>query len=261
MKTSSLILAASALAMVGCGSSNPLRETALGLSAAASIGRSVQLALDAVPGTEVSSCVQVTQGCNNNYPCDATATVNLGADCPLPLGGAASGTVAVTGHFTSATDATLAATFVGVTVGEKPQPIALASITAVTATESANSVTVTYVGENAQARSGEDSTSVGAASSWTIAIDTKGTPAATDDVLTVTASSASAAAGLGTTAKAATLANVVIDPSCPLNPIGGTGSITEVSGFIPSIRNISFHSACDGKGEVNGHAYEFDVTP
>ena len=83
MKTSSLILAASALAMVGCGSSNPLRETALGLSAAASIGRSVQLALDAVPGTEVSSCVQVTQGCNNNYPCDATATVNLGADWEL----------------------------------------------------------------------------------------------------------------------------------------------------------------------------------
>lgn len=252
-------LALGVLAMVGCGGSNPLHETALGITAATSIGRSVQLAMLAVPGTQAAGCVQVTQACSS-YPCDGAATVSLGGDCPLPLGGTTAGTVSVTGHFTSASDATLAATFTNVTVGND-KPIALATVTAVTATQSGASVKVTYAGENAGARSGVTAASVGGASSWTVDIDTKGTAQPGDDTLTVTASNASATAGVGTTAKAATLDGVVVDPSCTQNPIGGTGQITEVSGFIPNIENISFHAACDGKGVINGHAYEFDVTP
>jgi hypothetical protein len=75
------------------------------------------------------------------------------------------------------------------------------------------------------------------------------------------ASSAAGAAGLGASAKAATLTGVVVDPSCGTNPIAGSGTITEVSGFIPTIENLAFHTTCDGTGAVNGHAYPFDVTP
>lgn len=253
-------LAAGALAMGACGGGNPLHETALGISAASSVGRSVELALAGMTGVQVASCVQVAQACTS-YPCTGAATVNLGSDCTLPLGGAASGTVAVMGQLSSATDGTLTATFTNVTVGKDQKAFALASVTAITASQSGNTVQVTYAGENAQARSGAGAESIGAADSWTLDIDTKGTTDLADDVISIDASSASGAAGAGATAKAATLSQVVVDPSCALNPIGGSGNITEVSTFVPTIENISFHAACDGKGEINGHAYPFDVTP
>jgi hypothetical protein len=125
----------------------------------------------------------------------------------------------------------------------------------VTASQSSNTLKVTYAGENARADSSADASSVGAASSWTISIDT------TSNVLTIDASNASGAAGVGASASAATLTSVIVDPSCAANPIGGSGSITKVSGFIPEVDSISFHAACDGKGSFNGNSYAFDVTP
>lgn len=258
MRLTSLFALAAALGIGGCGGGNPLHETALGISAATSVGRGAELAFSAMTGTTIA-CVQVTTACTT-YPCDSSATVTLGNGCGLPLGGNATGTMVMAGHFDSAESASFTATFTNVTV-DNTKPIALASVSDVTASKSGGALTVTYAGENAVARSSVGGASIGAASSWTIAVDDKGNSDPADDSFSIQASSASGAAGVGASAKAATLTNVVVDPSCAKNPIGGSGSITEVSTFIPTIEKISFHSACDGKGEVNGHAYEFDVTP
>lgn len=241
----------------GCNSGNPLREVALGISAAATVGRVASLVVAANGGQ--AACVAASQSCTN-FPCDTSATITLGADCPLPLGGAASGTISVTAHFTSANDATLSATLesVAITGGKN---VALADVTQITATRSGNMTSVQYTGSNAQARSGADSAAVGAASNWDVTIDSVGTDAASDDRLAISATSAAASAGLGTSAKTLTLSDVVVDPSCALNPISGSGSQTEVSGFIPSIDQISFHSACDGKALFSGNLENFDLVP
>jgi hypothetical protein len=260
MRMSLLSLSVAALAIGACANDNPLRETALGISAAASVGRSAQLALNAVSGAQVASCVQVMQACTT-YPCDGSAKVTLGSGCPLPLGGTASGTVMVNGRFTAAGTATLTATFTDVTAGAEAKPIAVATVTTISASQSGNIVEVKYTGTNAAARADVAAASVGASATWTVNVDTKGTAELGDDVLSIESSAASAAAGVGASAKVASLKNVVVDPSCPSNPTSGEGSITEVSGFIPSITKISFHTTCDGTGAVNGTAYPFDVTP
>ncbi len=261
MRLSWFALAASAVAMGACGADNPLRETALGISAAASVGRSAQLALLAVSGAQSTSCVQVTQACTTTYPCDGSATVTLGGNCPLPLGGAATGTVTVMGRFSSAKQATLSATFTNVTAGAKAKPIALASVTTISASQTNNVVEVKYTGTTAAARGDVAAASIGASSTWTVSIDSKGNAEPADDVLTIESSAASAAAGVGASAKVASLRSVVISPTCNANPVSGDGSITEVSGLIPSITKIAFHSTCDGTGSVNNDAYPFDTTP
>src|SRR5689334_18079327 len=139
MRLSVMGLLAIPLAVAACGKDNPLRETALGISSATAVGRSAQLALDAVSGTQAAGCVQVTQACST-YPCDGAATVTVGNDCPLPLASAGSGTVTVTGHFTTADRATFTAIFTDVRAGAEPKAIALASVTQVTAERSGNSV-------------------------------------------------------------------------------------------------------------------------
>jgi hypothetical protein len=81
-----------------------------------------------------------------------------------------------------------------------------------------------------------------------------------DDSFSLRASSASVSAGLGANVDAEMLDGVVIDGSCALNPTSGSGSITKVQTIIPSVENISFHSACDGKGTINGTSYDFDIS-
>lgn len=243
----------------GCSGSNPLREPAQGIAAAALTGRGVSLAMAGITGTS-TTCVQVTTACTS-YPCQGAATVTLGDGCGLPLGGAGTGQITVNGSFSSATDATLQATFVDVRAATSKQAVALSSVTSLSASVAGDLVTVKYVGSNAQARSGLTSTAVGGTSTWEVAIDTQGTPEASDDVLIVESTAAGASAGLGTNAKVASFDNVVLDPSCTENPTAGSGSITEVSGFIPKITKIEFHAACDGKGTVNDKSYDFDYEP
>jgi hypothetical protein len=184
--------------------------------------------------------------------------VTLDGVCSLPLGGAATGQITVSGSWSSATSATVQAQFVNVRVAATKDVVALSSVTSIMAEIVGQTVTVKYVGANAQARSGASNTAVGGSSDWDVSVDTKGTADAADDVLVIDATSASAAAGLGASAKVTTFNGVTIDPSCTENPIAGSGSITAVSTFIPSITNIEFHSACDGKAEANHKSYPFD---
>src|SRR5688572_10565430 len=102
------------LAAISCGGAvdDGTAELTLGLSSASATGRNVALALDAVSGTP-TSCVQVVKACTT-YPCDGEATITMGAECPLPLGGLASGSIKITGKWTSATKAALSAEFINV---------------------------------------------------------------------------------------------------------------------------------------------------
>jgi hypothetical protein len=257
-RLATLLVLLGALA-AGCGGDNPLREVAQGIVAAAATARSVSLAIGAVGGN-AAACVQVATPCTT-YPCQTSAAIQVGAACSMPLGAADSGVVNVMGSWSSVSDATLTMQFVNVKESVNPDAIALAQVTQVTGTRSGNITTVTYSGSNAGARAGLSGTAVGGSSSWTVDVDDKGTADPGDDVLTVKASSAAAGAGLGVSAKTMTLAGVTIDPSCALNPIAGTGNITEVQTLIPKIQDISFHAACDGKGSVNNSAYAFDASP
>lgn len=252
------LLAMSAAACSGTGDS--LHDIALGLATATATARSASLAMAAIGGT-APSCASVTSACTT-YPCAGAVSIAVGGDCAYPLGAAASGTVKVTGQWSSAGSATLGAEFIGVdeAVG-KGEAFAATQVTTITATLSGGTVSVTYDGSTATARSGLPSAAVGAASSWMVSEAGVSTTDPSDDVLTVQASSASVAVGLGANVDAVTLSDVMIDPSCAENPVSGTAQVTKVQTIVPSVTNVSFHAACDGKADVNGHPHTFSIAP
>lgn len=243
--------------LAACGKGSAIREVELGLSSATTIGRALSLGLDAVAGSG-SSCVQVVKACST-FPCDGEATLTLGEGCPL-VTGAATGTVSVTGRWTSATKAELAATFTDVKVGEDTAS-AVANVKKVTVEKAGNLITVEYSGSNAVASAGEDVAAVGASNQWSLTIDTKGTGDAADDVLTVEATSAVASATVGTAAKTVKIEGVVFEPSCRKNPTAGSAKITQVTTFVPSITEIEFGGACDGTARVDGASTPLNFFP
>lgn len=242
------------LVFVACGGTPPIQEVEQGLASATTIGRSISLALDAVSGTN-TSCVQVVKACST-FPCDGEANVTLGNACPLATG-TATGTVNVTGRWTSATKGELTAVFTDVKVGDESAS-AVASVKKVSVERSGNTITVEYSGSDAVAAAGSSVAAVGASNKWTLKIATQGTAEAADDVLTVDASSALGNAGAGTQAKTVKIEGVVFSPSCTKNPTAGTADITEVTNFIPRITEIEFGSACDGTAKVNGASTELN---
>jgi hypothetical protein len=207
-----------------------------------------------------SVCASVKTGCTT-YSCNGAVTVNLGAACPLPLGGEATGSVDVTGSWTSVDQATMSQTFTNAHVSALDKDLAVASVTKLTTTRSANQVTVKYTAANATAGAAGSAVSVGGSATWDVVVDTKGTADPADDKLTVNVSSTNAAAGIGASARVIKVDDAVLDPGCRQNPISGTADITEVSGFVPKIIKIQFHAACDGKAEINGDSVDFQLLP
>lgn len=259
MKSTAFLFAALCL-VPACGSAKQeaIDEVQFGLTTASAIARTSSLAMDAIKGT-ASACVVVKTACTN-YPCsNGEVTITLGAGCPLPLGGVASGTVTVTGSWQSADDATLSQTFTNATVASQSnKALAVAKVTQVSARRSGNTLTIRYTGANAVAGAGGSAVAVGAANTWDIDLDTKGTPDPNDDSMTVDATSASA--GVGST-RAVSIKDAVLSASCRQNPTAGSADITAVSGFIPTITKIQFHSACDGKAEVDGSTRDLQLIP
>lgn len=240
-----------------CGNQDSINEVQYGLTSAAAIARIASLSMDAVAGTS-SACASVKTACTG-YPCDAAITINLGAGCPLPLGGEAAGTVDVTGRFTSEKSATLAQTFANARISTLGKELAVARVTQVSAQRSGATLTVSYAAANAVAGAGATALAVGGSATWNISVDTNSTPDPADDRMTVQASSASAG-GLGS-ARVISIDGAVLDPSCRQNPTAGTASITEVSGLLPKIIKVQFHPSCDGKAEVNGNSSDFVLLP
>lgn len=243
--------------LVGCGGDNPLHPVAQGISSATITAHSVSLALAAVGGTP-SSCTTVQTACGA-YPCNTSVTVDVGG-CPMPLGAADAGTITVAGTWSAPSTAMVAVTLVDVKVVASGDAAALENVTQVTASQNSDGATVTYTSANAGARSGVSQAAVGGSQSWTIDVAGLATADPSDDSFHLRSSSASVSAGLGANVDAETLDGVVIDGSCGLNPTAGTGTITKVQTIIPSVENIAFHSACDGKGTINGTSYDFDIT-
>lgn len=208
------------------------------LAAGVSIGQTSSLAMQAI--AMATTCAQVATACAA-FPCDGAVNVNYGSGCPLPLGGDATGQVHVTGNWSSATQATLTDTFVGVMAGTKSDVVVDAKN--LTVSRSSDSVTVTYNWQDVNVASGVES--VGQ-SSWTVTIDLAGTPGdPSDDKYTVTGANQ----GVGTGVSQLSVSNVVVEPTCQKNPVSGTATIQNVSGFSVEQDVLNFHSTCDGKAD------------
>lgn len=256
--TSRLLVLVSFLALLGaCGQQDLIDEVQYGMTSAAAVGRAAALTMEAIAGTS-TACTVVDSGCTS-YPCNGAVTLTLGPSCPLPLGGEASGAVTVTGSWSSVDQSTLSQTYISTrVVAQQNKALAVATVTQLTARRSGTTITVDYTGSNATAGASGGAAAIGAGSSWTVVVDTRGTPDPADDRVTLDASSASGGFG---TARATSIDAVVLDPSCRLNPISGRAEITAVSGIIPRIIKIQFHAACDGKAEVNGETRELTLLP
>lgn len=257
------IWVASTVMLLGaCGAKQAaIDEVQYGVTSASAVGRTASLAMDAMKGM-ASACATVTTACAS-YPCTTGAvTIALGAGCPLPLGGTSSGTVTVTGNWSSADQATLSQTYTNTQVASAGKALAIASVTQISASRAGNTLTVKYTGTNAVAGASGSAVAVGASSSWTVTVDNKGTADPIDDLLTVDATSANASAFGGT--RVASVTGAVLDPSCRQNPIAGRADITQVSGGVvpvPTITKIQFHAACDGQAEVDGSTTALTLLP
>src|SRR5438445_309298 len=84
---------------------------------------------------------------------------------------------------------------------------------------------------------GTGATTLTAQSSWTVKVDTAGTPEPGDDTLTIDGADQGVA---GISVKQVSATNVKLDPSCTLNPVSGMGVIQEVSTFHIAQDTISF---------------------
>lgn len=257
------IYAVSALLFMGaCGAKQAaIDEVQYGVTSASAVGRTASLAMDAMKGM-VSACATVTTACAS-YPCtNGAVTIALGPGCVLPLGGMATGSVTVSGNWSTADQATLSQTFVNTQVASAGKALAVANVTQINASRTGNVVTVKYAGANAAAGASGNAIAVGASSNWTVAVDNNGTPDPNDDKLTIDASSTNASAFGG--ARVATVSSAVLDPSCRQNPISGSADITQVSGGIvpvPTITKIKFHAACDSQAEVDGSTVTLTLVP
>jgi hypothetical protein len=236
-------LYASLLLLVGCtGNSGNYTKLESALATGGAVGYTSALAIDGIGGTP-ATCVSVTAGCTT-FPCDGSAKVALGTDCTWPLGAGAAGEVDVSAHFTSADSSTVSSTFVGATAGGKA--VAVVSTKSVTVSRSNGTLTIQYVQQNVDT----SSTTLGAQSSWTVAVAADGTE-------TLNGSDQAA----GTTTDQLSLTDVVISPSCKLNPTGGSAVVQHVS--LTNITNttVKFHSACDGKADADGSSITLSLTP
>ncbi len=244
--------AALAAAWAGCintGSSVNLQPVELAISSAASLGLVSTIAMNAIgssSSTDVSvPCAQVTQACAS-FPCtNGAVTVTLGPACPVPIGGVGSGSITVTGSWTSATDATLSETFTNVKVGAGDSVVVSATDLTV------SSGTVSFTGQNVDV---QGAAVLAAQSSWTVASN------GPDGGFTVNGSNQDVA---GISTSQITVSNVDLDPSCTLNPISGTATLQETNGPADlniTNSNVTFGPACNGEAEVDGSAVKLDFS-
>jgi hypothetical protein len=195
-----------------------------------------------------TACASVKTACAA-YPCNGEVVITLGSGCPLPIGGEATGTINVSGSWSSETSSTMSSTFVNVKAGTQSQTVADASN--LTVTRSSDGVQVRYTWQNVNVESGVQT--LGAQSVWTTDVDFAGTPEdPADDIYTITGADQAASANISQVSAS----GVVIDPSCRKNPIDGTATVQKVSGISIYQATIRFHAACDGKADVNGVATE-----
>jgi hypothetical protein len=238
------------LLLAGCGNDGgfSIRSIEVGIGAAIAIGQSGGIAMRAMASTTMV-CATVDTQCTT-YPCNnGKVTASYGGQCPLPLG-TSSGQVTVSGTWQSKDQASLSQVFANAAAGQKNVVVASTSSLSVRrsgGSGSAQITTIDFGGQNATVRG---VTALAAQSRWTVVVDDAGTPDdPNDDKYTV--DGVDQAAG-GTASGQISVDNVVVDPSCRLNPIGGDGTIQSVSTFSVRQERVTFHAACDGKADLRG---------
>jgi hypothetical protein len=239
----------SACLAAGCfgGPSADLTGLATALVAASSIGHAASLTVGSMASGGVVCAGRTT--CPS-YPCNASTSVTLGPQCPLPLGGVGSGTVVVTSVWSAEGTGTLNETFVGDGVAEGKIALSQAEGVSVKDPTMSSTITVAYVGQSVSVAGSQ---TLAAQSAWAVSVDTKGTVDPSDDVYTVNGSTQ----GAGTSGDGQiAVTGAVFDPSCRRNPVAGTATIQQVgtSGGLGGIQEglVSFHAACDGNVDVAG---------
>ena len=234
-----------ALLASGCslaGTNSDIRSVEVGLATAVTLGQAASLALEAVENDENTGCVSVVSD-GEGFPREAEVVIEYGPDCPLPLGGEASGRATVVGEWASADSATLDLTFVNAQVDGRDLVLASATTIAVTRTE--RGVRVEYTGAQASVTG---PVSLAGTSVWEVTVDDGGTPSDdSDDTILVDGSTTAAGAGA---ADVLTVDGVVISRSCELNPTSGEASITEAGLFDIRVDEVFFHAECDGTAEL-----------
>lgn len=248
----SVLAAVLPVAVGGCihsGSNVDLSPVELAITSAASLGLVSTIAMNAIGSSSSTGvsvpCAQVTQACTS-FPCtNGAVTVTLGSDCPVPIGGVGSGSITVTGSWTSATEATLSESFTNVKVGANNSVV----VSATSLTVSSGSVT--FTGQNVNVHGAN---ALVAQSSWTVTSNASG------GGFTVSGSN-QGVSGIATSQL--TVSDVDLDPSCTLNPISGTATLQETNG--PADLNITnsdvtFGPACNGEAQVDGSAVKLDFT-
>ncbi len=229
-----------------------IRDVEVALGAGMAIGQTSSIAMNSVSAPSPAACVTVNNACTSSYPCNGSVTVNLGAECPLPLGEAVAGTVTVSGTWSSADQATAQVTFVDATAGG--QSVVVTSATSLSVKRSAGKVSVTYVGQNVSTKG---QATLAAQSSWSIAVENAGTANdPRDDKLTLTGTQQQAG---GSTTNQVTVTNAVMAPTCRANPVSGSATIQKVTNTSVQQSFLTFHSACDGMVDVGGQSVKLNV--
>lgn len=244
MRLSVRVAAVGLLVAASCGDkkADPTqRLVEVALAAGSNLGFAANVALAALGGPV--GCGTPSPACTS-YPCTNEITVALSDTCQLPLGGAASGSIKVSGIWSSADTGTITANFPDAKIGGRD--VLVSTGTTVLVKRGTSDTTVTYLGQNVAVRG---ATALAAQSAWTVKIDPAGTPAdASDDSYTITGIQQSA--GTGDTSQVA-LTNVKLDPKCRKNPVDGL-AIIQKAGSTVDQRVINFHAACDGKMDSIG---------
>lgn len=231
--------------LTACGGGkkeSEFRTLEVGLGTAAALGHATSIAMNALNATAgQSTCASVTTACTT-FPCTGEVSIALGSGCPLPLGGVASGTVTVSASFSDADSAVMTTQFVDASAAGGN--VMVTTATTLTMRRSGDIIDLTYVGQNVEV---QGNTTLAAQSTWTIEIQTSGTPDdPSDDILTIDGIQQSVA---GNDTSQLTVSSAVLDPACRLNPISGSAIIQEVGGLSVSQQFIEFHAACDGTAE------------
>jgi hypothetical protein len=213
------------------------RPLEVALGAAAAVGHTSRLAMAAMRGP--TACATPKKVCLA-FPCDGEFDIDLSDACPIPLGGAASGKVTVSGRWTTRDKASFGAIYQDVRTSDGE--VVVKQSTGISASYASMQTTLSYVGQNVQTGG---SVTVGQ-STWTIT--------AGDDGTYEVSATQQGVAGAGVTQLS--VSSTRISPSCQLNPVSGSAVIQEVGGL--SIRNdvLHFHSTCDGKAD-NGATLRF----
>lgn len=188
-----------------------------GLSTAASVAHISALALEAAEPCQA-------------FPCEEDLDIELGI---VPLLGPADGVVAVTLRSSDVDNATLSFDATDIEVFG-------AQMAAVTATDlqarrdDEGVVFVDFSSDDIDVLGGGSLVDVDTAD-WTVRVDGVLTINGEQDSISVPAVEQFEAV------------DVVVDPECLANPVGGTGELLDVSSLIPQTWDVTFHPECDGR--------------